>query len=102
MAGTSNDGGGRWAVARPLLQFAALGLIAVVIVGLATAAASRRVGEREAIVDARTTTLVKAQNIVEPAVTDGLLTDQPKAVAAVDRAVHTGVLDHSLVRVKVW
>src|SRR4051795_8467882 len=102
MAGTSNDGGGRWAVARPLLQFAALGLIAVVIVGLATAAASRRVGQREAIVDARTTTLVKAQNVVEPVVTDALATGDATAAQKVDDAVRTGVLDRSLVRVKIW
>src|SRR3954451_22352719 len=92
----------RWPVARPILQFFLVGLVAVVIVGIATAAAARRVGQREAVVDARTTTLVKAQNIVEPAVTDGLLTAQPAAVRAVDAAVHKGVLDRSLVRVKIW
>ncbi|MDQ1533382.1 MAG: hypothetical protein QOF28_1143, partial [Actinomycetota bacterium] len=47
------------------------GLIAVLIVGFATAIASRRIGEREAVVDARTTALVRAQSLVEPAVTDG-------------------------------
>ena len=77
------DTGGRWAVARPLLQFTLVGIVAVAIVGIATAAASRRVGQREAIVDARTTTLVKAQTAVEPVVTDGLLTAQPKAAASV-------------------
>ena len=34
-------------------------LAALVIVGLATLTASRRVGQREAITDARTTTLVR-------------------------------------------
>lgn len=72
------------------------------IVGAATAAASRRVGEREAIVDARTTALVKAQTVVEPVVADGLVNGRPQAVAAVDRVVRTGVLDRSLVRVKIW
>ena len=70
------DTGGRWAVARPLLQFTLVGIVAVAIVGIATAAASRRVGQREAIVDARTTTLVKAQTAVEPVVTDGLLDER--------------------------
>ena len=96
------DTGGRWAVARPLLQFTLVGIVAVAIVGIATAAASRRVGQREAIVDARTTTLVKAQTAVEPVVTDGLLTAQPEAVAKVDDTVRSGVLDKSLVRVKIW
>src|SRR3954468_15280896 len=61
----------RWPVARPVAGFALAGLVAVAIVGLATAPASRRVGQREAIIDARTTTLVKAQNVVEPVVSDG-------------------------------
>jgi two-component system NarL family sensor kinase len=93
---------GRWTVARQVLQFAAAGLVAVAIVGVATAVASRRVGQREATVDARTTTLVKAQTIVEPAVTDGLLTARPAAVAKVGAVVVKGVLDNSLVRVKIW
>jgi signal transduction histidine kinase len=92
----------RWTVARPVAQFALVGLLAVVLVGVVTAVASRRVGQREAIVDARTTTLVKAQTVVEPVVTDGLLTATPSAVKAVDTAVRHGVLDRSLVRVKIW
>ena len=94
--------GARWAVGRPVLQFAAAGLVAVAIVGLATGIASRRIGQREAITDARTTTLVKAQTIVEPAVTDGLAARQPDAVARIDAVVRQRVLDDSLVRVKIW
>ncbi|MDQ1620075.1 MAG: two-component system, NarL family, sensor kinase, partial [Actinomycetota bacterium] len=75
---------------------------ALVVVGLATEVASRRVGEREAISDARTTTLVKAQGLVEPVITEGLLTADPAAVARVATVVEKGVLDRSLVRVKIW
>src|SRR5437762_2883516 len=39
----------RWAVTRIVARFALAGLAALVVVGLATAAAARRVGEREAI-----------------------------------------------------
>ena len=94
--------GPRWPVARPIAQFFLVGLVAVAVVGIATAVAARRVGQREAIVDARTTTLVKAQTVVEPLVTDGLATAQPAAVRRVDTAVRHGVLDRSLVRVKIW
>jgi signal transduction histidine kinase len=83
-------------------QFAAIGLAAVVIVGLATATASRRVGQREAIADARTTTLIKAQGLVEPVVTDGLATGDPAAVRVVGEVVEHQVVDTSLVRVKIW
>jgi two-component system, NarL family, sensor kinase len=95
-------GSQRWPVARPIVQFFLVGLVAVAVVGIATAVAARRVGQREAIVDARTTTVVKARTVVEPAVADGLLTAQPAAVRRVDAAVRHGVLDRSLVRVKIW
>jgi two-component system, NarL family, sensor kinase len=101
----SPDRESRWTVAQQVGQFMLAGLVAVVIVGVATAIASRRIGEREAIVDARTTALVRAQGVVEPAVTDGLLTrpsPQPAAVAKVARVVESGVIDGSLVRVKIW
>jgi DNA-binding NarL/FixJ family response regulator/signal transduction histidine kinase len=89
-------------VAVPVAQFAVIGLAAVIIVGLATATASRRVGQREAISDVRTTTLIKAQGLVEPAVTNGLAGSDPAAVAAVAIVVERSVIDASLVRVKVW
>jgi two-component system NarL family sensor kinase len=89
-------------VGGPVAQFLLMGLLAVTVVGFATAVASRRLGEREAIVDARTTTLVRAQTVVEPLVQDGLATGDPAAVARVAAAVPTRVLDRSLVRVKIW
>ncbi|MDQ1434814.1 MAG: two-component system, NarL family, sensor kinase [Actinomycetota bacterium] len=96
------DSGGRWTVARQVSQFTLAGIVAVVIVGLATAVASRRVGEREAIVDARTKTLAKAQGLVEPVVTNGLLTANPAAVQKVGTVVTRDVLDDQLIRVKIW
>jgi signal transduction histidine kinase len=79
-----------------------MGLVAVAIVGFATAVASRRLGEREAVIDARTTTLVKAQTLIEPLVQDGLVTGDPAAVARIAEVVPSQVLDRSLVRVKIW
>jgi signal transduction histidine kinase len=93
---------GRWAVAGLVLQFTFIGVAALVVVGLTTWVASQRVGEREAVSDARTTTLVKAQGLVEPAITDGLLTADPAAVARVSAVVTKSVLDRNLVRVKIW
>jgi signal transduction histidine kinase len=96
------DMSGRWAVARLIGQFTLVGIAALVVVGLATQVASQRVGEREAISDARTTTLVKAQGLVEPAITDGLTTVSPAAVSRVAAVVTKSVLDRNLVRVKIW
>jgi two-component system NarL family sensor kinase len=92
----------RWVVVGPVLQFTLMGLFAFAVVGVATAVASRRVGEREAITDARTTTLVKAQTVVEPVVLDGLPGRDPAAVSRVSEVVDSQVLDRSLVRVKIW
>jgi signal transduction histidine kinase len=92
----------RWTVALQVGQFALAGLIALVLVGVGTAIASRRVSEREAIDDARATTAVKAQSTVQPVVTDEILTGDPAAVAALDAVVQRDVLDSSLVRLKIW
>jgi len=83
-------------------RFALAGVVALVIVGVATAIASRRVGEREAIANARTTTVTKAEGLVAPALSDGVLERSPTALAAVDDVVRDDVLDASLVRVKLW
>jgi two-component system, NarL family, sensor kinase len=92
----------RWIVARPVAQFALIGLAGLITVGIATLVASQRIGQREAITDVRTTALVRAQGLVEPAVTNTLATGDPAAVAAVGRAVEHGVIDATLVRVKIW
>jgi two-component system, NarL family, sensor kinase len=83
-------------------QFALVGAVALTIVGLATSIASRRTGEREAITNARSSAVIKAQGLVEPAVTDALLTGSAPAIARVDAVVKRDVLDGSLVRVKIW
>jgi DNA-binding NarL/FixJ family response regulator/signal transduction histidine kinase len=93
-------------VARQVGVFALAGLAAVALVAWATWTASRRVGEREGIVDARTRTLVIAQGLVEPAVTAGLERGNAAAVETIERVVEDEVLrsedNASLVRVKIW
>lgn len=84
------------------MQFAAIGIVAVIVVAAVTAAASRRIGEREAINDARATTTDRADTVVAPVLTDALLTRQPAAVAAVADAIEQKIVDRSVVRVKVW
>jgi two-component system NarL family sensor kinase len=94
---------GRWLVARYVGQFAFAGLVAVAIVGVATAVASGRVGEREAISEARTTTLIKAEGLIEPVLTDALLTGtDPVTLARLTTIIDRDVIDGSLVRVKMW
>ena len=89
----SSRGAHRRAVAIQVGQFALAGAIALVIVGLGMAIASRRIGEREAITDARSSTVVKAQGVVEPAVTENLVAGSKEAIANLDRVVRRTVLD---------
>jgi len=79
------------------------GIVAVVIgVAVAGAFASRRVAEREAVTDAAHTTDLIAQQVVQPAITNGLISGDPAALAKIDRVVRRQVLSSSLVRVKLW
>ena len=98
----SRSWAGRRFVVVEVGRFALAGAIALIIVGIATAIASRRVGEREAIANARTTTVTKAQGLVAPALNDGLLAGAAGSLADVDEVVRNDVLDSSLVRVKLW
>ncbi len=93
---------GRRLVALQVGQFALAGLAALAIVGVATSIASRRVGEREAIGEARTTTVIRAQGVVTPALTDDLVAGDQAAAGRLDEVVRRDVLDDSLVRVKLW
>ena len=85
-----------------VLQFAVVGLLALAIVAITTGIASRRVGQREAIANARTTTVLKAQSVVAPAITEGVRRGDPEALAELDRVVREEVLDDEIVRVKLW
>jgi two-component system, NarL family, sensor kinase len=89
-------------VFRPVALFTIAGVVAVLILGVATEIGSRKVGEREAVVDARTKTSVLAQGRVEPVVTNGLVVGNLTSLRKIDRVIDRYVLDNSLVRVKIW
>lgn len=87
---------------RVVIQIIA-GILAVLIgVTVAGAFASRRVAERQAVTDAAHTTDLIAQVVVQPAVTDGLVSGDPAALRAFGQVVRRQVLSSSLVRVKLW
>jgi two-component system NarL family sensor kinase len=79
------------------------GILAVLVgVAVAGAFASLRVAEREAVTDAAHTTDLIAQQVVQPAILNGLISGDPAALAAFGRVVRRQVLSSSLVRVKLW
>jgi two-component system, NarL family, sensor kinase len=86
-----------------LVRYLIAGLAAVVLVGLVGVWLARRAGEAEAIRDAKDQTQLFAHGSVEPAITEGLLREKPRALAAVDNVVEERVFsDEGAVRVKIW
>jgi len=77
-------------------------VVVVVIVALLGILAARHLAELDAVGGAVDTADLLAEAIVQPVITDALLTGDPDAIAAVDSEVRDHVLDDSIVRVKIW
>jgi two-component system, NarL family, sensor kinase len=86
----------------PVAQFAVAGLVAMILIGVATAAVSRHTGTSEAIRNAKELTAFAGRGIVEPNLTRGVLAGDPRALRRFDALVHRRVLRNGIVRVKVW
>jgi two-component system NarL family sensor kinase len=86
----------------PVVQFAASGLAATVLIALVTLAAARQIGTDEAIRDAKQLSRFAGEGIVEPALAPGVAAGDRQAVARLDRIVRTRVLRDDIVRVKLW
>jgi len=87
---------------RLLLQFAASGLIAVLLVALAAIFVFRRAGERESVQDARRVTELIAKTVIKPHLRDSIVRGDPAAIAALDGVVKPDVVQDPIVRVKLW
>lgn len=85
-----------------MLQFAASGLVATLLVGLIAVALVRRVGEREAIRDAKQVARLAGEGIVAPSVDEAVLQGNRTAIRRLDGVVRSQVLRDGIVRVKVW
>ncbi len=86
----------------PVVQFAGTGLIALLLVAVAALLLFQRVGEEEAIRDARTLTQGVGNAAIEPNLSAALVAGDPKALARFDRLVRRHVLRDGVVRVKLW
>lgn len=90
----------RWT--RPVLQFVAAGLVALVLLIVASGWLSKRAATEEAIADARETTWLIAASIVEPALTPELVRQQPAALERFDDFIQDRVMVGDMLRVKLW
>src|SRR3954470_20932161 len=93
---------GRTTVAAALTAFTLAGLVATAVLGVAGVYALQRAGRNDATKDAKRVTAIVGDGIIQPLLTPELMRGDPKAIAALDRAVHRNVLRDPVVRVKVW
>jgi two-component system NarL family sensor kinase len=83
-------------------RFAAGGLLAACLVGAGTFMVVSRDAEDQAVSHAKDITQVEGVGIVQPALSDSLLSRDPASIAALDRIVKQRILSGDLVRVKLW
>jgi len=88
-------------VARPVLAFALLGLVALALVAASGLVVVRRLADEQALSEARQLTELSSR-IVERRVNDGLLTGDAESLGAVTSVVFDSILYEPIVRVKIW
>src|SRR5262245_27041477 len=86
----------------PVWQFALSVLLAAVLVGAGSAYFFRKAGTDQATKQARVVTATIARTAIEPALRDDIVSGNPQALAALDRAVRRYVVRDDVVRVKLW
>jgi two-component system NarL family sensor kinase len=89
-------------LSRLMARYLLTGLIALVIIAVFTAWASRSLGVRTSIDNANRRATLTGHAAVEPMLDDGLLTGNPASIQKVDSIVRSQVLRGSLIRVKIW
>ena len=85
-----------------LAQFAVAGLLAMVVLALLGWSALRAATEHQTVLQSAELTSLEAQVVVEPLLTDEVLSGDPAALRTLDDAVHSRVLSKRVVRVKLW
>jgi len=87
---------------RPVVQFVVVGLVVAVFLAWLTGVMGERLAQQQAIEDARATTELLADTVVEPALSSGLLDTEAGDLDRFDRLIRDRVLGGDVVRVKVW
>ena len=89
-------------VRRAVLRFMASSLVAIIVLAVATVYVQRRLGEEAAIRSARESGALIGRGIVQPVLTEASLAGPGPARTLLDSVVRARVLDHDIVRVKIW
>jgi signal transduction histidine kinase len=85
-----------------VVKFALAALAAVALLGVIAAAVLRTQTRDEAIREAKGLTWLAGNGIAKPALSPGLYTGDPRAIARVGRALQGSALRDPVVRVKIW
>ena len=85
-----------------MAQMAVTAVVVLLLVGLGGAYAAGRLAERDAIHSGADTVDLLADAVVQPLLTDAVVSGDPQALARLEAAVRTSVLPHDVVRVKLW
>ncbi len=97
-----SQSGNRSVVARSVAQFVLAGLVALVVLTVASLIASRRVGTSEAIRDATERTTVLSRTVVEERLTPELLRGDPEAQSALAYRMGGIITTESFMHIRVW
>lgn len=86
----------------PVIQFVAVGLVALIVLIFGSGELSQRAATDEAITGAQATTWLLAQSVVEPTLPAGLVAGQAAALDKFDRVARKRLMLGDVLRVKVW
>ncbi|MBA2444355.1 MAG: hypothetical protein H0V49_03370 [Nocardioidaceae bacterium] len=86
----------------PVAQFVAAGLVALTVLILGSGILSKRAATDEAIRDAKSTTWLLANAVVQPALSPELVDGQAAALDRFDGLARSGLLLRDVRRVKLW
>jgi signal transduction histidine kinase len=86
----------------PVVQFLAAGLVALLVIIIGSGWLSRRAATDEAVMDARHTAWLLSQSVIEPSLSNGLVTGNAAALDRFDKLIRERVLGGDVLRIKVW
>ena len=90
-------------VRESLVRFVVSALVAIVMISVLGVLVFRRLGQDEAVRDAKDQTRASAFWAIDPALLDQVLKNDKQALRKLDRLVRTRILQNSsVVRVKIW
>jgi two-component system, NarL family, sensor kinase len=86
----------------PVAQFLGVGIVVLAALAVGTTWLGQQAATQAAIADARSTTVILARSVAQPAVTNALLRGQAAAIDRFDRVVLHRLLVGQVRRIKLW